>query len=413
MTCDGDCHINRCDCLVTIRDLEGYVCKVVVPVRELVCRQAHVRCACICSLSCRIASEYEVFVYIIQIIACCCCISGYTMVLSIVWSGVARTSDGNGHINWIDGLVAVGYLEGYGLEVAVRVGELLCRQAHLSRTSIRSGSFCIATEGEVLRNIVQSAVRCCCITCYSMFCTVVICCVVCTDDCYLRINRIDGLVAVRYVEGYCSKVRICVFELVCRKSHISCSGIRSLSKHCSAECEVLRDIVQTAVYGCCVALYAVRIAVVVDCVICTDDGDYYVDWSDRLITICYVEGYCSEVRICVLELVCRKAHVGRADICSFRFCSTAEPEVLRYIVQITVNCCCVAVYTVVRTIICSRIAGTGDGNCYIDRCNRLVAIGYVKGYLRKVLIIVCELICCQTHIGRAGICSLCLSFAAE
>ena len=56
---------------------------------------------------------------------------------------------------------------------------------------------------------------------------------------------------------------------------------------------------------------------------------------------------------------------------------------------------------------------TCNGNCNVDRSDRHVTVGYLKGDCRKVVVCILELICGESHIRRSGVSSFRLCRTAE
>ena len=99
MTGDGNCYVNRVDCLVTVGHFKCNSAEVCVGIGELFRCQAHVRGTDIGSLSCSNTAEGEVCFYIVQIIVCNCCITTYTVFFTVIIGCVVCTSDCDCYFN--------------------------------------------------------------------------------------------------------------------------------------------------------------------------------------------------------------------------------------------------------------------------------------------------------------------------
>ena len=152
VSCDGDGHSRRADGDVAICDIEGHV-EVRVGIRELVCGHTHVGGARSASRSRGITAEGEIMVHIVQVDVRRCGVAAHAVFLTIIVGGVMCTDNGHGHLNRVDGLVAIGHVEGDGAEVRVGVRELTCHHTHVGRTDIGSGCRGITAEGEVVGRV--------------------------------------------------------------------------------------------------------------------------------------------------------------------------------------------------------------------------------------------------------------------
>ena len=306
--CNGHRHINRIDRLVAVRHVEGHSCEVRVGVYELLCRQVHVRGARIRPGRRRCTVEGEVLRHVIQSGIRGRGVAAHAVLFAVVVRRVVRTADGYHSVDRGDRLVAVRYVEGDTLEVAVRVRELATCQVHVRGARIRPGRRCCTAEGEVLRHVIQVGVCSRGVAAHAVLFAVIVRRVVRAADSYHSVDLLDLLVAVRHVEGHGCEVRVRIRELISRQAHVRGARIRPGRRCCAAEGEVLRHVIQAGVCSRGVTAYAVLFAVIVRRVVRAGDGYCCVDRSDRLVAIRHIEGHLREVAIRVRELLCRQAH---------------------------------------------------------------------------------------------------------
>ena len=122
---NGHGHVNRGDGHVAVRHGEGHGAEVRVGVRELLGGQSHVGRACVGSRGLGRAREGEAVVHIVQGAAGRGRVAARAVLGAVVCRGGVRTGNAHGHVNRIDGHVAVRHGEGH-VEVLVGVRELLC-----------------------------------------------------------------------------------------------------------------------------------------------------------------------------------------------------------------------------------------------------------------------------------------------
>ena len=124
-----------------------------------------------------------------------------------------------------DGQVAVCHTEGHRREVAVRIGELIGSETHGRGADIRPGCRGRATEGHVSALVQRRAERGVEAR-HALLGAVIDLRVGVADDRHHRVDRRDGLVAVRHVERHRAEVRVRVGELAGGETHVGGAGIR-------------------------------------------------------------------------------------------------------------------------------------------------------------------------------------------
>ena len=153
------------------------------------------------------------------------------MSFSIIRDCAGVTFNDYCHIDWIDLLVTICYIECYFAEVCVRISELLLRKFHIRSTSISSRCCSSTAECEV-RLCIQRCAERYIISAYRMFFTVIIACVLMTSNGYCCLYRSDLLITICNIECYISEVRIIVCELCRSQTHICLAvSIRTHQQH--------------------------------------------------------------------------------------------------------------------------------------------------------------------------------------
>ena len=235
MPCNGNNYlVDRGNGLVAVCDIEGDLCKVLIRICELRVFQAHICGAFIGPLCLSLSFESEICLRI-QRVADFHVIASHHVFFSIISRCIIVARDGYCNIDRIDRLIAVRDFKCNVCKVRICVCELASCQAHVRRSGIRPFRLCRSGEREVMINIIQSIIRSSCVAFHFMLFAVVRCCVVCTNDRDSHIDRFDRLIAVRYIERDCCKVRVRVCELLCFQAHVRCSSIRSLGLCCSCK----------------------------------------------------------------------------------------------------------------------------------------------------------------------------------
>ena len=76
-------------------------------------------------------------------------------------------------------------------------------------------------------HIIQSSIGRCVIASHYMLITVIISGVICTNNRHGHINRVDGLVTIRHIEGNSCEVSVSIGELISGQTHVRCTGSSS------------------------------------------------------------------------------------------------------------------------------------------------------------------------------------------
>ena len=150
-----------------------------------------------------------------------------------------------------------------------------------------------------------------------MLAAIIVGSVVRTSNGHCHINRVDGLVTIRHIEGNGCEVSVGVGELICCQTHVRRSGIRPRCSSVTAEREVdivACHLVQGVACFCSITCHRVCCAIIVSDVVRTSNGHCHIDRINGLITIGNIEGHCAEVAVNVGELTCCQTHVRRSGI---------------------------------------------------------------------------------------------------
>ena len=327
MACDGHDHfVDRRDRLITIRHVEGHIREVVVVIGELIRCQTHGRGAFIRPGCCRRAAEGEIS-FLIQRVADFHIISADAVLLAVIGRSVMMSRDGYGHVNRIDRLITIRHVEGHGTKVGIGIGKLAGRQVHIRGTGSSPGHGRGTGEGEVFRHIVQVRVRCGGIARHGMSGTIVIGRVVVADDRHGYVDGRNSLITIRHIEGDVEVV-IGIGKLGCCQAHVRGAGIRPLRDLCSAEGEVMFDIIQLGICRRRIAGHGMLSAVVRGGVVRADDGYGHIDRIDLLITVNNGE-YRVNVPIVAGELTGCQVHVRGSGNRPLRAGRSAEADIRR------------------------------------------------------------------------------------
>ena len=406
----GDRHgrSDRVDRLVAVRHVEGDLFEVRILVFELLRLQAHVRGARVGPVRRILTGEVEEPVCAFNIVqrrTGRCAETAHAVALSVIVRGVVRAGDRHDRVDLVDRLVAVRHVEGDLCEVRILVYELLRFQAHVRGARVAPLRGCVPGEVEVA-HLVQRVADLHVVVGDFMFVTVKVDrAVVAGDGNYYFVDRYDGLVAVRDVEGHGAEVRILVRELRNRQAHSRGAVLRPGCMGSTGEVEVLRCVVQVRARRRGVAVHLMLFAVVSRGVRCADDRHGRGDRIDLLPAVRNVEGHGAEVRVRVRELASCQAHVLGARVGLFRFSRSVEGEVfasLHHAVQARVRGRGVAAHCVLNAVIVSGVVRTDNRYGRGDRLDRLIAVRNVEGYRAEVRISVRELRDCQAHSRGTG-----------
>ena len=180
---------------------------------------------------------------------------------------------------------------------------------------------------------------------------VIICSVISANDRYGNIDRSNSLVTIGHVEGYYLEVGIGVRKPIRSQTHVGSTSICPFSFCLSAEGEVLFYIIQFIISRSCVAGHFVCSTVVCRSIVSTNDSYGYINRVNRLVTVSHREVYSTEVSIRVRELFFSETHVGGANICTRSRCGASKREVLGYIIQRIVCCCCISSHSMCFSIV--------------------------------------------------------------
>ncbi len=133
------------------------------------------------------------------------------------------------------------------------------------------------------------------------------------------------------------------------------------------------------------------LTIIICCNTITNDCYCYIDRSYSLISVSYIENNFSKVCVIVLKLLCLKSHICLAGI--FSCCTSCSTECeVRLFVKLVANLNIIACYSMVFSIIVSCVVMTCDRyNYFINSCDFLITVCYIKGYLVKVSILVSKL----------------------
>ena len=395
---DGYRRVRAIDDQLAVHNLEGYG-EVVVVVGEVAGAQQHIVGAGVCSAHISVSAECEV-IRGVQRVVDVHIVAADRMFFAIVGHSVAVLGDRHGHLTLCDRLAAIRHAEGDFAEVAVRVRELFFSQAHGCRADIRPGRFGRSGEVDTAINVIQLGVSRRDVTAHAVLTAVVSRSVASADDRYLRLDRIDLLPAVRYAEGHSREVRVDVRELPVCQAHVRRAGIRPGRRLAAAVDEVLCHIIQCAAGGCGIAVHAMLGSVIVFRIVRTDNRHSRIDRVDLLIAVRHDEGYRTEVRIDVRELAACQVHVSRSGIGPRRFSRSAEGEV-SFRIQRVADLHIVTGHSVLSAVVIPLIIVSDDGDCRVDRIDRLVAVSHFEGDLGEVGVLVLELFFRQAHVCGA------------
>ena len=192
MTRNRHRHVDRVDRHLTVGNAEVHRAKVAVRVSEQALGQVHVGRTDIRTRCCSRTCELDVMIHIVQHILASCRVTRRCVRLTVVRSRHRITRDRHRHVNRVDRHLTVGHLEGHRAEVAVRVGELVCGEAHIGRTGIRSRCRGRTAEGEAIVDIVQGIRTSSRVACRSVRLAVVRCRLSVTRDGHRHIDRINS-----------------------------------------------------------------------------------------------------------------------------------------------------------------------------------------------------------------------------
>ena len=270
--------------------------------------------------------------------------------------------------------MTVVYVEGHILEVCIIIAELIGGQAHRISTHIGSCSHVRASEHH-LRCVIQCAAACQVIARHALCSTII-----CYSILVARYGNGQGgwrnhLVAVGHLEYHVGKVATVIVKLTCVKIHIGGTHIRSCRLLSTIKGEVSGSIQRIANLHLITA-NTMFCAIVNHGILMTRDGHHYsVYRSNMIITICYIEGYRSEVAIDIGELVSGQAHVACSHIGTFSGDNTTNQNCgigrcegkVGNRVQRILDFHIIAAHAVFSSIVNGSVMMTGDGHGHVDR----------------------------------------------
>ena len=227
VTDDGDGDVDRIDRDITVRDDERHRGEVGVRVAELLRSELHRRSARVGLRRLRCAGEGEVLRHIIEIAVRDSVIAADGMRLAVIIDGAAVTGDGHCYVGGIDCDRSVFDIKCHNGKVGAFVFKLSFFQPHRGCTGIGSFGCCRAAEGEVSLRIQRSA-ECNVISDDAVRAAVVFRRTGMTDDRNRDVDRINGHIAVRNVEGNVGKVIADIGELTGGQPHRRGTGVGSL-----------------------------------------------------------------------------------------------------------------------------------------------------------------------------------------
>ena len=265
------------------------------------------------------------------------------MGFAVVIDRVAGAGDDNFHIDRLDCHIAVRYNEGYFSKVAVRILKLISGKSHFSRSGVGLLCLCRTAEREVGFGI-QRVAEFHIISFSAVSLTVIVDSIVMTGNGNENINGINGHITVGDLKGDSIKVSVCILEVFCGKSHFGRTGVGSHSLGATVINEVFIDVVQFRIRCCVITVCAVRLTVIIYCIVMTGDGNSDIDRIDRDISVNDRKCYVFKVAVGILELIRAESHHCSTGVCSLRLCRTAEREVG---------------FGVQRSTVCDNIAGNG------------------------------------------------------
>ena len=410
---DGHSHRDRINGLITILHDKGDIREVRVIIPELTACQAHLRCTGIRTGRGGSTAEGKVSNCIERITDFHIIISS-GMFRTIVIGRVMVTRDShNNRVDRGDRLISIHHIEGNSLKVPIVIAELFRSKAHVGSTDMCACGFRGFTKEAEVISAIKRVADFDIVAADLMLFTVISSCIVMSGDRYRRVDLVDGLIPICYIEGHGTEVRICICKLFRCQTHIRSTGIRTCRCISTAEGEVFCDVIQRGIHSGSITVHSVCLTVIVGCVRCTNDSYSHIDRSDGLITVSHIKRHGREVAILICELGSCQSHIGGSGICAGCGISAAESEVLRDIIQGSIRSGCITGHSVFSAIVGISMIITDDRYDRGDRGDRLETIRHIEGDCLKVRVHVCELFRCQSHVCGTGVCADCRISAAE
>ncbi len=212
------------------------------------------------------------------------------MRLAIVGLGQGIALDLNNNLaHFSNELIAVGHVKGDLVKVGIGVGELIRGKVHRIFSDDGSLRLSITAEGEVSLGI-QFIVRRDIVTRHDMLFAIIDIRMVMARDGNSRLDRVDLLITVGYLEGHLGEVLVRVLELLLRQAHVrlaigvfALNHVRALRFRGAGELEVLLHIVELIVrLGDILSHGMLRAIIIVGGVVTGDGHDNLVrDGRDR------------------------------------------------------------------------------------------------------------------------------------
>ena len=316
MTGDGHRYIDRFDNQLTVNDRKAHLIKIPVYVLEVFRFKLHVIAACVSGTDAYFGfiADDNVFCHIIQFVVSFGCISGHRTHRTIIIIFTAVFSNRNCDADGTDGLITVRYVKGDCAEVGIRVGKLLSCQAHMCGPCICSCCAGTAAEGKVVFNVIQDTVCCRRIARHVMPFTIICGRIVHAGNGNCHVNRFNCLIAVCHLEGNSAKVGVGVGKLAGCQSHVRGTRVLAGRAGSTAESEVVFNVIQIVV--CCrrITRHSMCFTVIIGRIVHTGNGNRYVNWLNRLITVSHQEGNSAEIFIGIGKLISRQAHLRSARL---------------------------------------------------------------------------------------------------
>ena len=223
----GDGHHNTVqsrDGLVTVRHFEGHVREVVVRVGEHSVGETHVGRTHIRSACRSRAAERDAAVDIVERVLAGSRVARHRVRRAVVGRGLGITRNRHRHSNRLDHQLTVYNVEGHRAEVGIRVGEVSSGQVHAVSAGIRADHRGIAAEGEVRHRVQGGSLIAYLngghiVTRHGVLGAVVVSLTAVLGDGHRHIDRRDGQLAVRHLEGHTCEVVIIIAELTGHQFH--------------------------------------------------------------------------------------------------------------------------------------------------------------------------------------------------
>ena len=304
--------------------------------------------------------------------------------------------------------MSICYAERY-IEVIVVVCELLFIQTHVICVYVSSLCNGFAAKREVVFCVKLAAdARVIALNLLLFTAVWLAVCVSCNR--YSHLEWCDLQLSICYAERYIEVV-IVVCELLFAQTHVICVYVSSLCSSFAAKREVVFCVKITADARDFIALDLLLFTAVwlAFCVSCNRYS--HCERCDLQLSICDIKVNII-IGACNTELILSKTHWICVYICSLCNCFTTEDDVVFSKVCSLRNCDIIAFNFLFFAAIVLNIFVSGYINYDICLCDKELSICYGKCYI-EVIVIVRELILCQTHWISVHVSSLCNCLATE